>query len=221
MAPYGRSNTASMVRSTAWRVRFLYNRSANPVTARCTGRFSSASSSASRPVGAAPRSSSRPYDASSRASAGCSRAEVQDRKRRRHCRFRGVRVVDRRDECALRTIDGANPERGDEVLRGSEPVIDRADRDTACLGDRRDGCGACAIVDQQPASGVQHRVRGVQERARHGPILEQSFQIGLADYRPGATFQREISAGTVVTHAMESKWESDESPTPHNPDAPI
>ncbi len=37
----------------------------------------------------------------------------------------------------------------------------------------------------------------------------------------GETFQREISAGTVVTHAMESKWESDESPTPHNPDAPI
>jgi hypothetical protein len=36
----------------------------------------------------------------------------------------------------------------------------------------------------------------------------------------GETFQREIAAGTVVTHAMESKWESDESPTPHNPDSP-
>jgi hypothetical protein len=36
----------------------------------------------------------------------------------------------------------------------------------------------------------------------------------------GETFQREIAAGTVVTHAMESKWESDESPTPHNPDCP-
>ena len=36
----------------------------------------------------------------------------------------------------------------------------------------------------------------------------------------GETFQREIPAGTVVTHAMESKWESGESPTPHNPDAP-
>jgi hypothetical protein len=37
----------------------------------------------------------------------------------------------------------------------------------------------------------------------------------------GETFQREIPAGTVVTHAMESKWESDESPTPHNPETPI
>jgi hypothetical protein len=36
----------------------------------------------------------------------------------------------------------------------------------------------------------------------------------------GETFQREIPAGTVVTHAMESKWESDDSPTPHNPDSP-
>jgi hypothetical protein len=36
----------------------------------------------------------------------------------------------------------------------------------------------------------------------------------------GETFQREIPAGTVVTHAMESKWESDESPTPHHPDIP-
>ncbi len=37
----------------------------------------------------------------------------------------------------------------------------------------------------------------------------------------GETFQREIPAGTVVTHAMESKWESDESPTPHNPGTPV
>ncbi|GFG53280.1 hypothetical protein MAGR_47210 [Mycolicibacterium agri] len=31
------------------------------------------------------------------------------------------------------------------------------------------------------------------------------------------TFQLKIPAGTVVTHAMESKWESGQSPTPHNP----
>jgi hypothetical protein len=36
----------------------------------------------------------------------------------------------------------------------------------------------------------------------------------------GETFQKEIPAGTVVTRAMESKWESGESPTPHDPDAP-
>ena len=36
----------------------------------------------------------------------------------------------------------------------------------------------------------------------------------------GETFQRDVPAGTVVTHAMQSKWESGESPTPHNPDAP-
>jgi hypothetical protein len=36
----------------------------------------------------------------------------------------------------------------------------------------------------------------------------------------GETFQREIPAGTVVTHALESKWESGQSPIPHNPDAP-
>lgn len=37
----------------------------------------------------------------------------------------------------------------------------------------------------------------------------------------GETFQRDIPAGTVVTHAMESKWESGESPTPHTPDTPL
>jgi hypothetical protein len=37
----------------------------------------------------------------------------------------------------------------------------------------------------------------------------------------GETFQKEIPAGTVVTHAMESKWESAESPTSRNPDAPV
>jgi hypothetical protein len=36
----------------------------------------------------------------------------------------------------------------------------------------------------------------------------------------GETFQREVPAGTVVNHAMESKWESEESPTPHNPETP-
>jgi hypothetical protein len=36
----------------------------------------------------------------------------------------------------------------------------------------------------------------------------------------GETFQQTIPAGTVVTHAMESKWESGESPTPHSPDSP-
>jgi RecB family exonuclease len=36
----------------------------------------------------------------------------------------------------------------------------------------------------------------------------------------GETFQKEIPAGTVVTHAMESKWESGESPTQLNPDTP-
>jgi hypothetical protein len=37
----------------------------------------------------------------------------------------------------------------------------------------------------------------------------------------GETFQREIPAGTVVTHAMESKWESEESPTPQHPDSAV
>jgi hypothetical protein len=34
----------------------------------------------------------------------------------------------------------------------------------------------------------------------------------------GETFQMDIPAGTVVTHAMESKWESGQSPTPHDRD---
>lgn len=33
----------------------------------------------------------------------------------------------------------------------------------------------------------------------------------------GATFQLEIPAGTVVTHALQAKWESGQSPTPHHP----
>lgn len=31
----------------------------------------------------------------------------------------------------------------------------------------------------------------------------------------GETFDTEISAGTTVTRSLESKWESDQSPTPH------
>jgi hypothetical protein len=37
----------------------------------------------------------------------------------------------------------------------------------------------------------------------------------------GETFQKDFPSGTVVTRAMESKWESGESPTPHNPDTPV
>ena len=33
----------------------------------------------------------------------------------------------------------------------------------------------------------------------------------------GATFDREMSAGTPVTRSLESKWESSQSPTPHPP----
>ena len=53
--------------------------------------------------------------------------------------------------------------------------------------------------------------------------LERSGQGGAVyvitfEDDDGETFQQTIAAGTVVTHAMESKWESGESPTPHNPD---
>ncbi|QEN16839.1 hypothetical protein ACRDU6_02950 [Mycolicibacterium sp. ELW1] len=34
----------------------------------------------------------------------------------------------------------------------------------------------------------------------------------------GATFDRELSAGTPVTRSLESKWESSQSPTPHSSD---
>ncbi|HKV20964.1 MAG TPA: hypothetical protein VJR50_18165 [Mycobacterium sp.] len=37
----------------------------------------------------------------------------------------------------------------------------------------------------------------------------------------GETFQKEFPSGTVVTRAMESKWESGQSPTPHDPDTPV
>jgi hypothetical protein len=37
----------------------------------------------------------------------------------------------------------------------------------------------------------------------------------------GETFQKEFPSGTVVTREMESKWESGQSPTPHDPDVPV
>jgi hypothetical protein len=63
--------------------------------------------------------------------------------------------------------------------------------------------------DPQPSKVV------FKELDRHAAVFTVTFEDD-----DGETFQREIAAGTVVTHAMESKWESDESPTPHNPDSP-
>lgn len=35
----------------------------------------------------------------------------------------------------------------------------------------------------------------------------------------GETFQEQFPAGTRVTRSLGAKWESGQSPTPHNPDA--
>jgi hypothetical protein len=35
----------------------------------------------------------------------------------------------------------------------------------------------------------------------------------------GETFQLDYPAGTRVARSLEAKWESGQSPTPHNPDA--
>jgi hypothetical protein len=35
----------------------------------------------------------------------------------------------------------------------------------------------------------------------------------------GETFQQEFPAGTSVTRSPDAKWESQQSPTPHDPDA--
>ncbi|MBO0679899.1 hypothetical protein JRC04_20720 [Mycolicibacterium sp. S2-37] len=41
-----------------------------------------------------------------------------------------------------------------------------------------------------------------------------SFLITL-EGTDGETFDKEFAAGTTVTRSLESKWESDQSPTPH------
>ena len=51
-----------------------------------------------------------------------------------------------------------------------------------------------------------------KELDRKAGVYTVTFEDG-----DGETFQREIPSRTVVTHAMESKWESDHSPTPHTP----
>ncbi|BBY18840.1 hypothetical protein [Mycolicibacterium litorale] len=43
---------------------------------------------------------------------------------------------------------------------------------------------------------------------------EGSFLLTLEGVN-GETFEQEFAAGTTVTRALESKWESSQSPTPH------
>ncbi|TFV55058.1 hypothetical protein E4P42_24005 [Mycobacterium sp. PS03-16] len=44
---------------------------------------------------------------------------------------------------------------------------------------------------------------------------EESFLVTLEGV-DGETFEQEFAAGTKVTRALESKWESAQSPTPHS-----
>ncbi|MBX7448758.1 hypothetical protein GR927_12235 [Mycolicibacterium sp. 3033] len=49
----------------------------------------------------------------------------------------------------------------------------------------------------------------------HVAAAEAGYLVTLEDDGDGETFQLEFSAGTRVTRALESKWESAQSPTPH------
>lgn len=54
----------------------------------------------------------------------------------------------------------------------------------------------------------------VHKNDPHDNDGEDSFLVTL-EGDDGETFDQEFAAGTTVTRALESKWESTQSPTPH------
>lgn len=53
-----------------------------------------------------------------------------------------------------------------------------------------------------------------QYKVVHKDDGNDSFLVTL-EGAEGETFEQEFAAGTKVTRSLESKWESDQSPTPH------
>ncbi|TRW89030.1 hypothetical protein FK535_01835 [Mycolicibacterium sp. 018/SC-01/001] len=49
----------------------------------------------------------------------------------------------------------------------------------------------------------------------HIAATDGGYLVTLEDDSDGETFQQEFAAGTRVTRSLESKWESEQSPTPH------
>ncbi|BBZ33594.1 hypothetical protein [Mycolicibacterium confluentis] len=48
----------------------------------------------------------------------------------------------------------------------------------------------------------------------HKEATDSGYLITLEE-DGGATFQLDLAAGTLVERSLESKWESEQSPTPH------
>ena len=83
--------------------------------------------------------------------------------------------------------------------------------------DRIDDVAPGDIVAVDRGTGEPHLSKVVFKDADPGGTV---YTITFED-DDGETFQQEIPAGTAVTRELESKWESDESPTPNNPDTPL
>ncbi|WP_422743766.1 hypothetical protein ACN27E_18925 [Mycobacterium sp. WMMD1722] len=68
------------------------------------------------------------------------------------------------------------------------------------------------LISVDRGQGTQaYKVVHKNEPQAHG---DRSYLITL-EGADGETFDREFAAGTTVTRSLESKWESDQSPTPH------
>jgi hypothetical protein len=79
--------------------------------------------------------------------------------------------------------------------------------------DRIDDVAAGDIVavdrgsGEQPAKVVHKDTRTTDEDVTYVVTFEDG---------DGGTFEVEYSAGTVVSRSLDAKWESEQSPTPHN-----
>jgi hypothetical protein len=80
--------------------------------------------------------------------------------------------------------------------------------------DRIDDVSPGDVIDVDRGQGHAHPAKVVFTDADESSGV---YTVTFEDDN-GETFQRDFPSGTVVTRAMEAKWESGQSPTPHSPD---
>jgi hypothetical protein len=80
--------------------------------------------------------------------------------------------------------------------------------------DRIDEVAAGDLVNVDRGSG-EKPYKVVHKDAGEGGGVVVTFEDD-----DGETFQVEYAAGDIVTRSLQAKWESTQSPTPHNPNTP-
>jgi hypothetical protein len=81
--------------------------------------------------------------------------------------------------------------------------------------DRIDDVAPGDVVTLDPGTGDERTAKVVFVESDR-PGSDDGFVVTF-ETDDGETFQRTVPAGTVVRRELESKWESDQSPTPHRP----